>query len=94
MKTIRKVPYEPVFVEFVPDELEDGKLYISEKYNTAIHKCLCGCGEETVTPLGGGKKWELVKEVNVTVSLIGSIGNFQMPCKSHYIMTKNIANFI
>lgn len=93
MKTLKKVEIEPVFVEFVPDVLEENKLYISEEYKCAIHLCLCGCGEKTITPLGGGRNWDLVKEPNGTVSLIGSVGNYNFPCNSHYIITKNVANF-
>jgi len=36
----------PEFVESVPPELEDGVIYISMIYGTAIHKCCCGCGEK------------------------------------------------
>ena len=95
MKTIKKVEIEPVFLEdCIPDLLEENKLYISEQYKTAIHLCLCGCGEKTITPLGGGQFWDLIKEKNGIVSLIGSIGNYNFPCKSHYIITKNVANFV
>ena len=95
MKTIKIVYIIPIFVEEMPDKFEENKLYISETYgNVAIHLCLCGCKNQTVTPLGGGKNWELVKEKDGTVSLIGSIGNFRFPCKSHYIITKNKANFV
>lgn len=93
MKTIKKVEIEPVFVEFVPKIIEENKLYISEEYNSAVHNCLCGCGLLTVTPLGGGKNWDLVKHSDGKVSLIGSVGNYNFPCKSHYIITRNIANF-
>lgn len=93
MKTIKKVEITPIYIETIPDNLEENKLYISEKYRCAIHLCLCGCGEKTVTPLGGGKFWDLVKENNGTVSLIGSVGNYNFPCKSHYVITKNVANF-
>ena len=41
MKTLKKVEIEPVFVEFVPDVLEENKIYISEEYKCAIHNCLC-----------------------------------------------------
>ena len=41
----------PQFVEFIPEVLDDGVLYISRTYKTAVHKCCCGCGEEVVTPL-------------------------------------------
>lgn len=82
-----------MFVDIIPEELIQNTLYISEKYKTATHLCLCGCGEKTITPLGGGLMWDLVKENNGTVSLIGSVGNYSYPCKSHYIITKNVANF-
>lgn len=93
MKTIKKVDIEPVFVEFVPKELEEGKMYISEEYEVAVHNCLCGCGAKTVLPFGKDG-WELIKHDDGKVSFTPSIANYQMPCKSHYIITKNIANFV
>ncbi|WP_318271273.1 hypothetical protein [Sphingobacterium cellulitidis] len=39
------------FVEFMPEKVEEGVLYVSIEYCTAIHKCVCGCGHEVVTPL-------------------------------------------
>lgn len=71
----------PAFVKFVPEPLEDGALYISE-YGTAVHKCCCGCGSEVVTPLGP-TGWKLVKEGSA-VSLHPSVGNWHLPCRSHY----------
>lgn len=77
----------PVFVEFIPDYLEDGCLYISEQYSTAIHKCCCGCGEEVVTPFSP-VDWRFVKGVG-GVSLYPSIGNWSYHCKSHYFIRNN-----
>jgi uncharacterized protein DUF6527 len=77
----------PVFVEFVPEALEEGVLYISETYATAIHKCCCGCGEEVVTPLSS-VDWELQRRGDV-VSLWPSIGNWNYACKSHYWIRRN-----
>lgn len=94
MKTLRKVEITHEFVEFIPKELEERKLYISDTYKVAVHLCLCGCGNKTVTPLGGGGKWEIVRSGEGKISLIGSVGNFQFPCESHYIISKNIANFV
>lgn len=94
MKTLKKVTVEPVFVELMPDFYEHGKIYISETYNTSKHLCLCGCGNMAIMPLGGGRWWTLVKERNGNVSFIGSVGNYQFPCKSHYIITNNVANFV
>lgn len=78
---------EPVWVELVPDQLEDGKLYISEKYATAIHKCCCGCGEEVVTPLSPAD-WRIIR-TGQAITLHPSIGNWSYPCQSHYIIREN-----
>lgn len=78
---------EPRFVEFIPTQLDDGILYISKKYQTAIHKCCCGCGFEVVTPLTSAQ-WR-VQIVKGKVSLFPSIGNWSSECKSHYWIKQN-----
>ena len=82
MKTIRHK-----FVEFIPDVIEEGILYISIPYCTAIHKCVCGCGNEVVTPLSP-TVWELVFN-GKTVSLSPSIGNWSFKCQSHYFISND-----
>ena len=74
----------PAFVEFIPEELEDGVIYISQRYRTATHRCCCGCGAEVVTPLGPAD-WSL-EIVSGTVTLRPSIGNWSLPCRSHYFV--------
>lgn len=93
MKTLKKVPIKPLYVDLMPDVLEQGILYISKECEVAIHLCLCGCGMQTVTPLWEPHGWHLTEKGD-TVSLSPSIGNYQFPCKSHYIITDNIANFV
>lgn len=75
------------FVEFVPRELEDGKLYISTTYATAVHRCCCGCGSKITTPLAPSE-WSLTFD-GKTVSLQPSIGNWSFPCQSHYWIRRN-----
>lgn len=75
------------FVEFIPKELEDGKLYISIRFKTAAHLCACGCGIKTFTPLSP-TDWKLTFD-GKTVSLHPSIGNWAFPCRSHYWITKS-----
>jgi len=75
------------FVDFIPDTVEDGALYISIKYCTAIHKCVCGCGNEVVTPLSP-TDWKLTFD-GQSISLYPSIGNWNFECQSHYWITKN-----
>jgi hypothetical protein len=72
----------PQFVEFIPEKLDGGILYISQKYRTATHLCCCGCGEEVVTPLNQ-TDWSL-RIANGSVTLYPSIGNWSFRCRSHY----------
>ena len=71
-----------LFVEFIPERLEDGTLYISETYDMAAHRCCCGCGEEVITPLYP-TDWSLTFQ-DSQVSLSPSIGNWSFACRSHY----------
>ena len=70
------------FVNYVPEQLDDGVLYVSIRFGTVVHRCACGCGEEVVTPLGPAE-WKLTYDGR-TVSLAPSIGNWSFPCRSHY----------
>jgi hypothetical protein len=85
MKKLTALTHE--FVEFLPDQLEDGMLYISIPYATVAHKCCCGCGNEVVTPLSP-TDWKLIF-IGETVSLDPSIGNWSFPCQSHYWIRNN-----
>jgi len=79
------------FVGFIPEILEEGVLYISIDYCTAVHKCVCGCGNEVVTPISP-TDWELRFD-GKTISLSPSIGNWSFECKSHYFITRNKIHF-
>jgi hypothetical protein len=70
------------FVEFIPDTLEDGVIYISLIYGTVIHLCACGCKNEVITPLSPAQ-WKLTYD-GESISLCPSIGNFNFTCQSHY----------
>jgi hypothetical protein len=82
-----RTAFEFRFVEFMPPELDEGVLYISMTYATAIHRCFCGCGMKVVTPLSP-TDWSL-KFNGDAVSLDPSIGNWSYPCRSHYILRGN-----
>jgi hypothetical protein len=77
----------PEFVEFIPDRLEPGVLYVSRRYATASHLCCCGCEREVVTPLNPAK-WRITERAG-TVSLAPSVGNWSFPCRSHYWINAN-----
>lgn len=84
----------PKLVEQMPaeEDMDEGILYISEKYSTAIHFCCCGCGLKVVTPISR-QDWTLTLtdfvDKDQEASLNPSIGNWQYPCRSHYFITKN-----
>jgi hypothetical protein len=71
-----------VRVHYVPKELKSGLLYVSEEFGAAVHLCACGCGSKVSTPLGV-TEWAL-EETATGPSLTPSVGNWQLPCQSHY----------
>jgi len=77
----------PEYVELMPKVIEEGVLYISKKYGTAVHKCCCGCGQKVVTPLKP-TEWSLSVAAG-RVTLRPSIGNWSFPCRSHYWIRNN-----
>jgi hypothetical protein len=70
------------FVEFIPDVLREGTLYVSMQYAIVVHKCCCGCGHEVVTPLSP-TDWTFIFDGR-SISLEPSIGNWSFDCQSHY----------
>jgi hypothetical protein len=103
VKTIKQVAFiKVVQVETMPPkkDMEQFVLYVSKKYGLSIHLCLCGeCGEQTVLPFshiieGKDIGWTHEEDAQGRYTIRPSVGNFQMPCKSHYIITNNIANFV
>jgi hypothetical protein len=81
----------PEFVEYVPKDLEEGVLYISIPYRTAVHRCACGCGSRITTPIRP-HQWRLTYD-GETVSLKPSIGNWSYPCQSHYWIERNVISW-
>ncbi|MEU7890731.1 DUF6527 family protein [Microbispora bryophytorum] len=76
----------PEFTESFPVTMDQGVLYISIPYRTCGHLCCCGCGEEVITPLSPAQ-WSLTYD-GENVSLTPSIGNWALPCQSHYWICK------
>ena len=73
--------------DFIPEEIQEGILYVSMAYSTASHKCACGCGQEVVTPFSP-TDWKLTYD-GEGISLFPSIGNWSYPCRSHYFIRNN-----
>lgn len=75
------------FVETIPDNLQDRKLYVSIRFSTVVHKCACGCQSEVVTPIHP-TKWQLTFD-GKSISLYPSVGSWNLPCRSHYWIKRN-----
>lgn len=74
----------PVYVESFPNTLEESVIYISRRFRTACHLCCCGCGIKIVTPL---RQTEYsLADNNGRISLYPSVGNWNHPCRSHYVI--------
>jgi predicted adenine nucleotide alpha hydrolase (AANH) superfamily ATPase len=76
-----------VFIETIPDELEEGILYISLRFRVIMHSCCCGCKSKVVTPLSPAR-WKMTFD-GKTISLNPSIGNWNFDCQSHYWIEKS-----
>ena len=85
MKDAIRLTHE--FVEYIPKSLSEGTIYISIKFATAAHKCVCGCGNEVVTPLSP-TDWKLIYD-GESVSIDPSLGNWNFACRSHYWIKNN-----
>ena len=83
----------PCYVKNIPEEKQEGILYISLTHKVAVHLCACGCKEKVVTPLDKEYGWTLSDNKKCLwgnkIILRPSIGNFNIKCKSHYYITEN-----
>lgn len=84
--------YKTMIVTTMPNQLNEGILYISIEYNTAMHRCACGCGSEIVTPISRLHGWILTYD-GENASLHPSIGNGAYQCKSHYWLNDGIVRW-
>ena len=75
-------------------DMLDNVICISDEFQIAEHKCICGCGTLISTPLNKNDwKYNINKHTD-SISMQPSIGNFQIPCNTHYIFSKGNANFV
>ena len=82
-----KTSLEHRFVELIPEVKDEGILYVSIEHCVAIHKCICGCGNDVVTPIDPSA-WKLTFN-GEAISLYPSIGNWDFECRSHYWISEN-----
>lgn len=84
---LRHSRLEHRFVQYIPEVLEPGVIYISMEFATAAHSCCCGCGEQVITPFTPSD-WTMSFD-GETISLSPSIGNWKFRCHSHYIIRRS-----
>ena len=89
----RVIKYTTEFVDYIPNQLEEGILYVCIKYNIVAHSCMCGCGEEIFTPISNVQGWNLLYD-GKNASLSPSVGNEAYPCKSHYFLKNGVVKWI
>jgi Family of unknown function (DUF6527) len=81
---VNRITFERV--QYLPRELAPGILYVSEEFAVAGHLCACGCGNKVITPLGPAE-WTFTERKG-RPTLRPSIGNWQLPCRSHYVIAE------
>ncbi len=96
MKTLQKVPIELITIpdgQWLPEKAEMlfGIMYYVPHCHGASHLCLCGCGTEVYIPIKEGE-WSISNENNKLTVKPSLAHRFE--CKSHYIITNGIANFV
>lgn len=84
---MRRTEVRPEFVEFIPDRLEDGVIYVSTRFGTIVHACCCGCSSEVATPLSP-VGWSFAYD-GQAITLDPSVGSLGLKCQSHYWNYRN-----
>jgi hypothetical protein len=84
---VKQDQLRPKFVEFIPETLEDGVLYVALEYRVVAHRCCCGCGSPVYLPLSP-TQWQLTFD-GEAISMKPSIGSWSLPCQSHYWIRRN-----
>ena len=79
------------FVEYIPSVREEGVLYVSTTFRTAVHNCACGCGNKVVTPIDPAR-WHFSWD-GIDATLSPSVGNWVFPCQSHYLIQRGGVNW-
>lgn len=76
-----------VKVKSMPLILQEGILYVSLENEVVGHLCPCGCGCKVLIRIGKAG-WDYTEDKG-KVTLFPSLGNWELPCRSHYWIRKN-----
>ena len=86
---MKVIKYNHTFVDSIPISLQKGVIYVCIKHKNVAHLCACGCNHRIDTPLDP-EEWKLTYD-GEKISLWPSIGNWDVPCRSHYFITRDKA---
>jgi hypothetical protein len=84
---VKQSQLQPKFVEFIPESIEEGILYIAMEYRTTAHLCCCGCRSPVYLPLSP-TQWRLTFD-GESIWIDPSVGSWSLPCQSHYWIRGN-----
>ena len=71
----------------MPLTLQERILYVSLENEVVGHLCPCGCGNKVLIRIGKAG-WDYTEDKG-KVTLYQSLGNWELPCHSHYWIRKN-----
>lgn len=82
----------PRLVTAIPEHPDTGVFYVSIEYATTLHLCACGCGHEIVLGISPND-WKVCWD-GPTISVSPSVGNWSLPCRSHYVIRRNRIHWV
>jgi Family of unknown function (DUF6527) len=83
--------YQYLAVDRIPKELREGVVYHSEEFELAGFLCACGCGHQITLLVPDSHQ---VFDQNGLATIRPSIGVFDAPCKSHYVISGGQVNWL
>lgn len=83
--------YRYLAVDRIPKDMQQGVVYHSPEFELAGLLCACGCGHRITLLVPDSHQ---VVEKNEFATIRPSIGVFDAPCKSHYIITGGQVNWL
>ena len=84
--------FELQVVRRIPEDLQEGILYVCFECDVVVHLCACGCGEKVVLQIA--PHFWYVRYDGETISLYPSVGNYQYLCRSHYWIEQNQVKWV
>lgn len=76
--------YRYQLVDRIPNEMHEGVVYHTEEFELAGLLCACGCGHRITLLVPDSHE---VRSEGGYATILPSIGVFDAPCKSHYVIS-------